>query len=92
MQTSRRNVALRLLLLDASWQLWRCRWWASQAAGPAGDRAPPVFETSYAEGFEGWGIVARRHAPMYDVKYRGYGADKISWTHHLHRAAFRCCP
>ncbi len=29
---------------------------------------------------------------MYDVKYRGYGADKISWTHHLHRAAFRCCP
>lgn len=50
---------------------------------------PPLYETKYQHLFEPWGIVSRRLAPMWDVKYRGYGKDKAAWTSHLHRAGFR---
>lgn len=59
------------------------RWTATKPGGK------PTYETKYSIGFEGWGIVSRGLAPMWDVKYRGYGKDKIAWTSHLHRASFR---
>jgi hypothetical protein len=66
-----------------------CRWVETNAdwANPAGGDL--VYNTTFTEGFEGWGIISRRLAPMWDVKYRGYGKDKIAWTGHLHRAGFR---
>lgn len=58
--------------------------WAASTSGSF-----PFYETKYQDGFEGWGIISRHLAPMWDVKFRGYGYNKIAWTVHLHRIGFR---
>jgi hypothetical protein len=43
------------------------------------------YDVTYEPGYEPYLLVARRHVPFYDERFRGYGRDKIA--HALHMAA-----
>ena len=40
--------------------------------------------------FEPWGLVCRHLTPFFDVRFRGYGKDKISYLRLLNTLDFRC--
>lgn len=45
-------------------------------AGLEADAAP--YEVKYAEGYEPYGFLFRRHAPPFDERFRGFGLDKVT--------------
>ena len=38
--------------------------------------------------FEPWGLVSRRLTPFFDVRFRGYGKNKIQYLRLLHSTGF----
>lgn len=42
--------------------------------------------------FEPWGLVSRHLTPFFDVRFRGYGQDKIQYLRLLNSLGFGCVP
>lgn len=46
------------------------------------------YTITYCRRYEPWGIADRRHMPWFDVRFRGYGRNKIVFTAALNASGF----
>lgn len=51
-------------------------------------RAQEPYSITYCRRYEPWGIADRRHMPWFDVRFRGYGRNKIVFTAALNASSF----
>mmetsp|Transcript_20495 Transcript_20495/g.61687 ORF Transcript_20495/g.61687 Transcript_20495/m.61687 type:complete len:429 (+) Transcript_20495:417-1703(+) len=50
--------------------------------------AKAPYRVEYCRRYEPWGIVSRRKMPWFDVRFRGYGRNKIVFTAALNASGF----
>jgi Glycosyl-transferase for dystroglycan len=46
------------------------------------------YDITYCRRYEPWGIIDRRLMPWFDVRFRGYGRNKIVFTAALNASGF----
>ena len=46
------------------------------------------YDITYCRRYEPWGIIDRRLMPWFDVRFRGYGRNKIVFTAALNASSF----
>lgn len=50
--------------------------------------ADTAYNVTYEKGYEPWVVVSRSIAPWFDVRFRGYGQNKISNVNHMNSTGF----